>query len=66
MFGDRDLQCYSIAELKRLRPLIKRKRVELRKANDGLEVHPAVLMRAVDEADEELVRDRKCLHMQRK
>ena len=41
-------------------------RVELRKANDGWELHPAVVMRAVDEADEELVRDRKRWKMQRK
>jgi hypothetical protein len=52
VFGDKGLQKYSIDDLKRLAPRIKRKRKELEKANDGLEPHPVVTMREACEGDE--------------
>ena len=47
VFGDAGLRHYSLDELKRLRPQFKRKRVELQKANGGLEPHPVITMKEV-------------------
>ena len=47
LFGDEGLRHYSLDALKRLRPQFKRKRVELQKANGGLEPHPVITMKEV-------------------
>ena len=47
LFGDEGLRHYSLDELKRLRPQFKSKRVELQKANGGLEPHPVITMKEV-------------------
>ena len=66
IFGDSSLHKYSAGDLKRLAPRIKRKRRELKQTNGGWESHPSVVLKAVDEDDEDLMQDSKRLKKNKK